>query len=45
LKRPLIAAFIGLSGLAVLLAYAKAWNWLFHQWLEEFVFANTVRRQ
>lgn len=33
-----IIAFVGLSGLAVLLAYAKAWRWLLHKLLHAFLF-------
>ena len=33
-------AFLGLSGGAVLWAYAKAWRWLLHKLLSAFLFAS-----
>ena len=35
-----IIAFVGLSGLAILLAYAKAWRWLLHKLLSAFLFSK-----
>lgn len=33
-------AFLGLSGGAVLWAYAKAWRWLLHKLLDTFLFSS-----